>query len=97
MTLTTEQRDRLRKAMGGNKNNRARQPIKWRVGVAANAERQVALTKAGIEWDWTSAGYVGISTKFDSRATQWIDSIRKLGYKVKYFNQRPNPEDVLVI
>lgn len=94
--LTPEQREKLRRGMTGKVNNPGGfKPHKWRVGVPSRY--RTALTEAGIRWTWTSGGYVGLSTKIDNEAIEWIDSVEKLGYKVKYFNKRPEPEDVLVI
>lgn len=94
--LTPDQRELHRAAMRGNRNSKGRKPFKWRVGVPADERRRIALTEAGVKLDWASGGYVGVSTMFDNEAKLWIDSVQKLGYKVKYF-RRPKPEDVLVI
>lgn len=86
--------------MKGNHNATGRKKFKWRVGAwvqkgaELRGERAARLKAEGLEWDWSSGEYVGISTMFDHRALAWIDVMRNAGYKVRYFTRRPKKKDI---
>ena len=99
MTLTTEQRDAIRRRMKGNRNatgnlGRIRFAYRPAVYLSNTLASLIHRGNSPLDFDWRGQGYIGISTNDADRAAAWVTKAQELGYNVRDSAARTAPHGI---